>query len=44
MTPADTLPVYADTFMIITYSAVGAGFLLMILTPLFLKKWLHGVE
>ena len=44
MTPVETLPVYAGVFEMITYLAIGAGFLLFVLSPLFLKRWLHGVE
>ncbi|MEY3161120.1 MAG: hypothetical protein RIT25_1111 [Planctomycetota bacterium] len=44
MTPAQTLPVYTGVFEQITYYAVGAGFLIMVMGPLFLKRWLHGVK
>jgi len=44
LSPVDTLPIYTGVFEQITYAAIGAGFLLLILGPLFLKRWLHGVK
>ena len=44
MTPAQTLPIYTSVFEQITYYAVGSGALIMVLGPLFLRRWLHGVK
>jgi POT family proton-dependent oligopeptide transporter len=44
MTPAQTLPIYTDVFLQITYYAIGAGLVILVLGPLFLKRWLHGVN
>ncbi|MCA8976650.1 MAG: peptide MFS transporter [Planctomycetes bacterium] len=43
-TPVETLPIYTGVFWQITLFAVGAGVLSILLGPLFLKRWLHGVK
>ncbi len=40
----ETLSIYTDMFWQIMLFAVGAGLLLIMLGPLFLKRWLHGVK
>ncbi len=44
MTPQQTLPIYTDVFQQITYYAIGAGVVILVLTPVCLKRWLHGVK
>ena len=43
MTAAQTLPIYTEVFTQVGMVAIGAGVLLVLLSPL-LKKWMHGIN
>ena len=42
--PTESLPIYADVFEQITVYSIVAGFILILLGPICLKRWLHGVK
>ncbi|MEQ9324329.1 MAG: oligopeptide:H+ symporter, partial [Polyangiaceae bacterium] len=43
MTAEQTLPIYTEVFTQVGMVAIGAGVLLVLLSPI-LKKWMHGVN
>ena len=43
LSAAESLPIYSGTFEYITYVSLGAGAILLALTPI-LRRWMHGVH
>lgn len=43
LSAAESLPIYSGTFEYITYVSLGAGAILLALTPV-LRRWMHGVH
>jgi POT family proton-dependent oligopeptide transporter len=43
LSAAESLPVYASVFTDVGFVALGAGVLLLLLSPI-IKKWMHGIH
>lgn len=41
--PAESLAIYSGVFLDIAYISLGAGILILLLSPI-LKKWMHGIH